>query len=153
MLIELTSVIADTWRMGETNSDSAIIRNATYFYPSGLQFGVLPADILNTFPPVPVSKTINQLSCIFFRTGSYSDGSFTMKAEVRDFSGNLKHILSKSAINLKTVAVKQWVSIPLSSVPSDRVIDAGEWLTIHVTRGGIQSGDLNITLTCSAIVN
>lgn len=139
----------ETWRQGEVFSDNdsgALQLNGAF-----LSNGLVPR--IAVFQPPATKKKIRTIRLtIVKRSGSY-DSPFTVVFEVRDFDGNIKRTVSASAVDLKTSPRGEWISVPLSKEATDRIIEPGEYLAVHVVRGGDQGGDLQVDPIFEAVVH
>lgn len=142
--------LLETWELGEADVDyrNGILTYGSYYYPSDFA----DADFINNFTPPAITKTVHATNLLLIsREGSYPE-TFTLVFEARDFAGTLKRTISAASVDLKAAAVGEWVSVPLSANPADWVIYPGEYLAVHVARGGAQGGDLIIWGHFQAIV-
>ena len=157
LLIGVTLIIGpcaakaeETWTLSEAFSDitTGFLAGGNFSYPSNIS----QADIINAFQPPAIKTRVRAIYiAILERTGSYND-TFTLVFEVRDFDGNIKSIVSAETIDLQTAPTREWISVSLSRSRSDRDIEPGEYLAVHVSRGGPQGGDLNVRPIFRAIV-
>jgi hypothetical protein len=143
------SELGETWNLGEANVDytTGVLTYGSYAYYSNTD-----ADFINNFYPPSIEKKIGSTSFLIVqKSGSYT-GNLTLVFEVRDFNGSIKHIVSAANVIFSSATPKVWVSVPLSSDPTNLIISPGEYLVVHVHRNGAPAGDLQIIATFQAEV-
>jgi len=72
--------------------------------------------------------------------------------EVRDFSGTILRTVSAASMDLQGAPTLTWIPVSLSVVKSALGVASGEYLALHVSRGGPPGGDLQVQLAAEVAV-
>lgn len=131
-----TNSFAETLTMGSDylvpgdNSEGGQILSGGYYYSPCFE------DTVNNFAPLPLlsRKSINSVKCLVTSKTEKSpyDGEWLLSFEIRNYKGEIKHLVSQKPIDMDKVNYLQVLAPALSRKSGDRVIEIGEYLALHV---------------------
>jgi hypothetical protein len=97
---------------------------------------VSPLEDIDGFPPTHREVTIDSISLLILERHGSPPDSHSLTLEIRDYSGQIKHTVSVSVIDLLTVPVKEWIPVKISSSQRNLIISPGEYLAIRSNISG-----------------
>ncbi len=141
--------ISERWSVG-----TYVEGPPTYLATSGRFLGTSAAvrsnrgvtEMAFVFPATSGTKTMAGAGFyLLSRTGVYN-GDATLSLRTYSYDGVLQRTVSAANVDLETVAIGQWYTVPLSANSDDLTIHPGEFLVFHVALSGASDNDLDARL-------